>query len=183
MRSFARGAAVSVLGALFLSSALFAQSLTVRVPKGNVRARPETTSPIIGKIKKGERYDVEARPGDWFKILLETGREGWVFKSLVEVSGKRSIGVVPSGPAPSASRPYGESWALVVGINRYRKQSLRLSYAVNDARAVVSALVKIGFSQNRITLLEDGRATGLAVRRGFDHLRLNTKPEGNSEGN
>ncbi len=122
MRSFARGAAVSVLGVLFLSSTLFAQSLTVRVPRGNVRARPETTSPIIGKIKKGEQYDVDARQGDWFKILLETGQEGWVFKSLVEVSGRRSIGVVPTGPAPSAARPYGDSWAIVVGINRYRNR-------------------------------------------------------------
>jgi len=86
MRSFARGEALSVLGVLFLASALFAQSLTVRVPKGNVRARPQTTSPIIGKIKKGERYDVESRQGDWFKILLDTGREGWVFKSLVTLA-------------------------------------------------------------------------------------------------
>ena len=177
MRSLARGAALSVLGVLFLSSTLFAQSLTVRVGRGNVRSGPGDTYEVIGKVRRGQKFDVEARQGDWFKILLETGREGWVFKSLVEVSGKRSIGVVPSGPAISASRPYGDSWALVVGINRYRKPSLRLSYAVNDARAVVSALTKIGFAQNRITLLEDGQATGLAVRRGFDHLRLNTKPE------
>ena len=177
MRSFARGAALLVLGVLFLSSVLFAQSLTVRVGRGNVRSGPGDTYEVIGKVRRGQKCDVEARQGDWFKILLETGQEGWVFKSLVEVSGKRSIGVVPSGPAISASRPYGDSWALVVGINRYRKPSLRLSYAVNDARAVVSALRKIGFAQNRITLLEDGQATGLAVRRGFDHLRLNTKPE------
>ncbi|MDP6620582.1 MAG: caspase family protein, partial [Nitrospinota bacterium] len=47
----------------------------------------------------------------------------------------------------------------------------------NDARSIVSALRKIGFTPGRITLLEDERATGLAVRRAFDHLRLNTKPE------
>ena len=103
------------LAALLLASSLFAQTLTVRVPKGNVRARPQTTSPIVGKVKKGEQYNVEARQGDWFKVLLETGKEGWVFKSLVDVSGKRTIGVVPSGPAPLASRPYSDSWALVVG--------------------------------------------------------------------
>ena len=66
MRSILRGAVFSVLGVLFLASALFAQTLTVRVPRGNVRARPATTSPIIGKIKKGEQYNVEARRGDWF---------------------------------------------------------------------------------------------------------------------
>ena len=76
MRSIPRVAMFSVLGVLFLASALFAQTLTVRVPRGNVRARTETTSPVIGKIKKGEQYDVEARRGDWFKIVLETSREG-----------------------------------------------------------------------------------------------------------
>ncbi len=75
MRSIPRVAVFSVLGVLFLAMAHFAQTLTVRVPRGNVRARPETTSPIIGKIKKGEQYDVEARRGDWFKIVLETSRE------------------------------------------------------------------------------------------------------------
>ena len=176
---FRQSILIAALASVLLASSLFAQTLTVRVPKGNVRSGPATSYSVIGRVQKGDNFPIESRQGDWFKILLETGREGWVFKSLVEVSGKRTIGVVPLGPIPSASRPYGDSWAIVVGINRYRKQSLRLSYAVNDARAVVSALVKIGFSQNRITLLEDGRATGLAVRRGFDHLRLNTKPEGN----
>ena len=174
MKLFPRVAGFSILGVIFLASALFAQSLTVQV--GNVRSGPGDTHDVIGKVRRGQKFDVEARQGDWFKVLLETGQEGWVFKSLVEVSGKRSIGVVPSGSAPLAARPYGDSWALVVGINRYRKQSLRLNYAVNDARSVVSALVKIGFPRNRITLLEDEGATGLAVRRAFDHLRLNTKP-------
>jgi len=174
MRSFARGAAVSVLGVLFLSSTLFAQSLTVRVPRGNVRARPETTSPIIGKIKKGEQYDVDARQGDWFKILLETGQEGWVFKSLVEVSGRRSIGVVPTGPAPSAARPYGDSWAIVVGINRYRKPALRLHYAVNDAKSVTAALQKIGFPKRNIIPLLDEGATARAIRTAFNTLITRT---------
>ncbi|MDP7384602.1 MAG: SH3 domain-containing protein, partial [Nitrospinota bacterium] len=174
---FRRNVLIAALASILLASSLYAQTLTVQVRRGNVRSGPGDTYEVIGKIRRGQKFDVEARQGDWFKILLETGQEGWVFKSLVEVSGKRSIGVVPSGPDPSASRPYGDSWALVIGINRYKKQSLRLNYAVNDARSIVSALRKIGFTPGRITLLEDERATGLAVRRAFDHLRLNTKPE------
>ena len=177
MRPTWRTVLIAVLASVLIAPSLFAQTLTVKVQRGNVRSGPGKSYPVIGRVQKADNFPIEARQGDWFKILLETGREGWVFKSLVEVSGKRSIGVVPSGPAPSASRPYGDSWALVVGINRYRKRSLRLSYAVNDARSIVSALRKVGFSQNRITLLEDGQATGLAVRQAFDRLRLNTKPE------
>ena len=86
MRSFARGEALSVLGVLFLASALFAQSLTVRVPKGNVRARPQTTSPIIGKIKKRRAVRCRSPSRGLVQVLLDTGREGWVFKSLVTLA-------------------------------------------------------------------------------------------------
>ena len=71
---------------------------------------------------------------------------------------------MPSGPTPSASRPYGDSWAIVVGINSYRKSTLRLHYAVNDAKSVTAALQKIGFpKRNIITLLDEG-ATARAIR-------------------
>ena len=75
---FRRSVIFAALASVFLTPSLYAQRLTVRVRKGNVRSGPQTTSPIVGKIKKGEQYDVEARRGDWFKILLETGREGCV---------------------------------------------------------------------------------------------------------
>ena len=147
----------------------------MRVPKGNVRSGPATSYSVIGRVQKGDNFPIESRQGDWFKILLETGREGWVFKSLVEVSGKRSIGVVPSGPTPSASRPYGDSWAIVVGINRYRKSTLRLHYAVNDAKSVTAALRKIGFPErNIITLLDEG-ATARAIRTAFNTLITKTQ--------
>ncbi len=158
MRSILRGAVFSVLGVLFLASALFAQTLTVRVPRGNVRARPATTSPIIGKIKKGEQYDVEARRGDWFKILLETGQEGWVFKSLVGVSGKRTVGVMPVAPATSVSSPYGNSWAVIIGIDQY-KTAPGLQYAVNDARSIAAALPALGFPKENIFLQLNEKAT------------------------
>jgi hypothetical protein len=118
MKAFPRVAGFSILGVLFLASALFAQSLTIRVPRGNVRARAEKTSPVIGNMRKGELYPIEARQGDWFRILLETGREGWVFKSLVEVSATRTIGVVPWGPArtahPLTATPGRSSWGSTV---------------------------------------------------------------------
>ena len=163
---FRRTVLIAVLASVLIAPSLFAQTLTVKVQRGNVRSGPGKSYPVIGRVQKADNFPIEARQGDWFKILLETGREGWVFKSLVEVSGKRSIGVVPSGPAPSASRPYGDSWAIVVGINRYRKPALRLHYAVNDARSVTAALQKIGFpKRNIITLLDEGPRPGPSGRR------------------
>ena len=119
MRPTWRTTLIAVLASVLLASSLFAQTLTVRVSRGNVRAQPSKSSPIIGKINKGEVYDTEGRQGDWFKILLETGREGWVFKSLVEVSGKRTIGVVPLGPPhrpPGLTATPGPSLSVSTGI-------------------------------------------------------------------
>ena len=169
MRSILRGAVFSVLGVLFLASALFAQTLTVRVPRGNVRARPATTSPIIGKIKKGEQYNVEARRGDWFKILLETGQEGWVFKSLVGVSGKRTVGVMPVAPATSVSSPYGNSWAVIIGIDQY-KTAPGLQYAVNDARSIAAALPALGFPKENIFLQLNEKATRGSIVTRISHM-------------
>ncbi|MDP6618815.1 MAG: PEGA domain-containing protein, partial [Nitrospinota bacterium] len=132
---------------------------------------------MIGRVQKGDNFPIEARKDDWFKILLETGQEGWVFKSLVEVSGKRSIGVVPTAPAKSGSSPYGDSWAIVVGINRYRKPALRLHYAVNDARSVTAALRKIGFPKKNIITLLDGGATARAIRTAFNTLVGKTRSQ------
>ena len=167
---YRRTVLIAVLASVLIASSLFAQMLTVQVRRGNVRSGPGDTYEVIGKVRRGQKFDVEGRQGDWFKILLETGQEGWVFKSLVEVSGKRSIGVVPTGPAPSAARPYGDSWAIVVGINRYRKSTLRLHYAVNDAKSVTAALQKIGFPGKNIITLLDERATALAIRTAFNTL-------------
>ena len=122
MRPTWRTVLIAVLASVLIAPSLFAQTLTVKVQRGNVRSGPGKSYPVIGRVQKADNFPIEARQGDWFKILLETGREGWVFKSLVEVSGKRTIGVVPLGPTPSASRPYGDSWAIVVGINRYRNR-------------------------------------------------------------
>ena len=76
MSSAWRNALLAGLAAfLLLTSSLLAQTLTVRVPRGNVRAQPGTTHDIVGSVKRGEKYNAKATQGDWFKIVLETSRE------------------------------------------------------------------------------------------------------------
>ncbi len=77
---------------------------------------------------------------------------------------------MPATPAKSGSSPYGDSWAIVVGINRYRKPALRLHYAVNDARSVTAALQKVGFPKRNIITLLDEEATARAIRTAFNTL-------------
>ena len=171
---YRRSVLLAVLASVLPAPSLFAQTLTVQVRRGNVRSGPGDTYEVIGKVRRG----------DWFKILLETGEEGWVFKSLVEASGRskatsRTIGVVPSAPSVKGKTLYANSWAVVIGINRYRHARIKsLDYAVNDARAVKDALVGLGFPSNQILSLTEDKATKAAIERLLgDRLRKLAGPQ------
>ncbi len=63
---------------------------------------------------------------------------------------------------------YGESWAIVVGIDDYAKWP-KLHYAVRDAEAVSKLLVeKFGFAQQRVFTLENAAATRAAILSLFE---------------
>ena len=81
-----------------------------------------------------------------------------MFKSLVGVSGKRTVGVMPVAPATSVSSPYGNSWAVIIGIDQY-KTAPGLQYAVNDARSIAAALPALGFPKENIFLQLNEKAT------------------------
>ena len=53
---------------------------------------------------------------------------------------------------------YADSWALVIGINRYQRVP-GLTYAVDDAKAIAEALPPLGFPRQNIRLLLDNEAT------------------------
>jgi formylglycine-generating enzyme len=60
----------------------------------------------------------------------------------------------------------GESWAVLIGINRYQHPRIpKLRYAVNDAQAMERALRAQGFRQDRILTLTDDKATKSAIER------------------
>lgn len=62
---------------------------------------------------------------------------------------------------------YGESWALVIGINEY-KHVTHLGYACSDAEAVAEALKdKFGFPEDHVTLLLDDEADWYSIRYSF----------------
>jgi hypothetical protein len=62
---------------------------------------------------------------------------------------------------------YGNSYALVVGINKYLHSS-PLAYAVNDATAIARALVeKFFFSDENVSVILDHDATRAAIMRSY----------------
>ncbi len=81
--------------------------------------------------------------------------------------GKDFVPVPTSGPL-AGRRIYGNSWALLVGINEYAHlpKDAWLEYAVNDVTDLRQALVThYGFPQENITVLTNDQATGANIRR------------------
>ncbi len=83
----------------------------------------------------------------------------------VTAAQKRSIGVVPLPPSAAKSF-YGNSWALIIGVNRYTDRRVpALQYAEEDAKAVRAALLRLGFPENNIRMLLGPKATRNAILR------------------
>lgn len=57
-----------------------AQILILNTPTGFLRVRrdPVVTSPEIGRVKPGESYPLLNEKEDWYEIILEDGKNGWI---------------------------------------------------------------------------------------------------------
>jgi peptidoglycan/xylan/chitin deacetylase (PgdA/CDA1 family) len=79
-------------------------------------------------------------------------------------------------PAASATG-YRDSWALVVGIDKYPKWP-QLSYAVRDARAIESTLIeRLGFTKEKVITLTDGEATRANILKALTQWSGKDKPQ------
>ncbi|MBI2175011.1 MAG: caspase family protein [Candidatus Omnitrophica bacterium] len=94
----------------------------------------------------------------WYKTIVH--REIFSLSFLANAA-QRGQPAAPSG-AQGISLPtagsYRNSWAVVIGINRYTRAP-RLNYAVNDANSVVASLKQMGFVSDKIITLLDRDAT------------------------
>jgi formylglycine-generating enzyme required for sulfatase activity len=81
-------------------------------------------------------------------------------------------------PSAGGQTGPGESWAVLIGINRYQHPRIpKLRAAVNDAQAVERALLAQGFRHDRILALTDEKATKAAIERLLgDQLRQQVGP-------
>ena len=88
-----------------------------------------------------------------------------VFLPVGSAPAQREVGSQPAAGRAELSLD-GESWAVLIGINRYQHPRIpKLRYAVNDAQAVERALLAQGFRPDRIFTLTDEKATKAAIER------------------
>lgn len=105
-------------------------------------------------------HDIHERTVEALPLVLETLKnEGYTFlawNGKAFVNDKRGF---PSQQATPAESVYKESWAVVIGIDKYKNWP-KLQYAVNDAKAVRDLLIhKYHFKAENIFFLSNEDAT------------------------
>lgn len=60
--------------------------ITIVAPNGpvNIRSNPSISSEIIGQANDGELFDFSVAENDWYKVNLQSGEEGYIYKNFVK---------------------------------------------------------------------------------------------------
>ena len=104
-------------------------------------------------------------------ILDRLSAEGYQFAGWDGQTFKTASQAAPAPVARAAATGYANSWAIVVGIDKYQKWP-QLQYAVRDAEGVGQLLVqKFGFAPERVLTLKNEQATRTGILAAF-HDRL-----------
>ncbi|RYX90475.1 MAG: tetratricopeptide repeat protein [Comamonadaceae bacterium] len=120
-------------------------------------------------------HDIHERTVKALPLVLEAMvAEGYRFASW----GKDGLVINKEVVTPAASATgYRDSWALVVGIDKYPKWP-QLSYAVRDARAIETTLVeRLGFGKDKVITLTDGEATRANILKALTQWTGKDKPQ------
>jgi uncharacterized protein YgiM (DUF1202 family) len=60
--------------------------LVVSVGQANLREKPDAKSKILQVLSKGTKLVVVGKGNQWYRVRLDSGREGWVAESVVTPS-------------------------------------------------------------------------------------------------
>jgi SH3-like domain-containing protein len=58
------------------------KTVVVKVRVANIRKGPGTGTPVLLQAKNGVTFKVLKEQGRWLEVRHESGRSGWIFKSL-----------------------------------------------------------------------------------------------------
>jgi uncharacterized caspase-like protein/peptidoglycan/xylan/chitin deacetylase (PgdA/CDA1 family) len=134
-------------------------------------------------------HDIHERTVKALPLVLEKlAAEGYQFAgwdgSSFKTAGAPVSGSTTPAPVPrAAATGYANSWAILVGIDEYKKWP-HLQYAVRDAEGVGQVLVqKFGFAPERVITLKNGQATRAGILGAFHDLLERGKNAGGLQPN
>ncbi|MEE9147640.1 MAG: SH3 domain-containing protein, partial [Candidatus Tectomicrobia bacterium] len=82
-KSLASGLLLCFLLCIYASVA--AKTLTVDVPRANVRTGPGIKHTIVLTLRRGAIFPILETQQGWHKIYLDDGREVWIAGSIVQI--------------------------------------------------------------------------------------------------
>ena len=129
-------------------------------------------------------HDIHERTVKALPLVLEKlAAEGYQFAGWDGSTFKVSGSAAPAPVARAAATGYANSWAILVGIDEYKKWP-RLQYAVRDAEGVGQLLVqKFGFAPERVITLKNEQATRAGILGAFHDLLERGKSTGGLQPN
>jgi len=90
---------------------IIGQYLIVKESTVNVRSGPGTAYSLVAKVVAGNQFAIISQVGEWYKINLSGGKQGWIAGWLTEIrtvntpSRQEPEPSVPPGSNPDASDP------------------------------------------------------------------------------
>lgn len=123
------------------------------------------TNRVLASVDKAGRgiilfHDIHERTVKALPAILDRlVAEGYQFAGWDGTTFKSAKAAAPTPEKIPVSTGYGNSWAVVIGIDQYAKWP-KLQYAVRDAQGVRETLIdKFGFAPERVVTLKNAEAT------------------------
>src|SRR5262245_34286309 len=162
-------------GLLLVSTAAAVETLTITADRAIVRAKPGITHSVLTVVPQGAILPVLETQQEWYKILLEDGRAGWITREVGRVEQEeRKLNVVAPQVAPPPAAPVAKNrWALVIGNSAYGAEVGPLPNPVNDATDMAATLQSLGFE---VTLVLN--ATRQQMEDALAAFRRQLRPRG-----
>lgn len=128
-------------------------------------ANPHDAAAHVGMAAAFEKHKLPANALEQYSILRSLWPEAiWVKAKIFDLKQELAAKVQPE------TRPSGKTYALLIGVSKYKQPELSLQFAAKDATAFAELLRTPrggGIAGENLLLLTDENATTAAVRNGF----------------
>ncbi|MGI6361668.1 MAG: SH3 domain-containing protein [Bacillota bacterium] len=62
------------------------KTVTITGNSVNVRSEASSSGSVVGKVSSGDKVSLVGQEGDWYKVKLTNGTEGWIASWLGEIN-------------------------------------------------------------------------------------------------